>query len=95
MLIDEIEKNKFHKNENFKTPWLNGSLLRCIFVDINKLHKYKTSESIQNISFLLPMLLPNPCGNPSNHLFSIAKNANSHAFKPKQTPNTTTNIKKH
>ena len=40
MLIDEIEKNKVHKNENFKTPWLIW-----IFVDINNLHKYKTSES--------------------------------------------------
>ena len=59
MLIDEIEKNKFHKNENFKTPWL-----RWIFVDIINLHKYKTSKSIQNISFLLPMLLANPFGNP-------------------------------
>ena len=60
MLIDEIEKNKVHKNENFKTPCLSW-----ILVNINNLHKYKTSESIQNISFLLPMLLPNPCGNPS------------------------------
>ena len=60
MLIDEIEKNNFHKNENFKNPWLTW-----IFIDIINLHKYKTSKSIQNISFLLPMLLPNPCGNTS------------------------------
>ena len=60
MLIDEIGKKKFCRNENFKIPWLGW-----IFVDINDQHKYKTSESIQNISFLLPMLLPNPCGNPS------------------------------
>ena len=38
MLIDEIENTKLNNNENFKTPWL-----KWIFVDINNLHKYKTS----------------------------------------------------